>query len=345
MIKLHAIYYDGANSRQHPVTIEFHSNGRVVIQGDQIQCQTPFSKIRISSRLGSTPRSIFLENGAKLETTDNDAIDQVNRYFNQGVWAAWLDRVEKNAIYVGLAVMFTAFLIWAGITYVIPFSANIAAHQTPESLSQTIGRQTLQTLDDWMMKPSRLSSSRQQQLRQQYQLLQQSPPNTPIQLLFRSSPEIGANAFALPGGMVIVTDQLVNLAENDDQILAVLAHETGHVVQKHGLRSLFQNSVTALLLAITLGDLTSLSSVAATLPTVLLQSRYSRQFEREADRYAVNLLKNSQRSPQALERILTLLSGQQDSTARFDFLSSHPALTERLKAIQDAEKQPDSPLQ
>ncbi len=59
---------------------------------------------------------------------------------------------------------------------------------------------------------------------------------------FRASPIIGANAFALPGGIVIVTDQLMQLAEHDDEILAVLAHEIGHVKHRHVLRGLPQDS-------------------------------------------------------------------------------------------------------
>jgi Zn-dependent protease with chaperone function len=337
VIKLEAFYYDGAKSSRHLVTVEFHESGEVLIQGDAIHYRTAYSKIRISTRLGHTPRNVFLENGAKLETTNNDAIDQINRYFNQNNWASWLDRIEKNTVYVVLAVIFTILLIWAGITYIIPFSAKIAAHQVPETIARTIGQQTLQTLDDWIMKPSRLSLVQQQRLTAQFRQLQHKQTEKPIELIYRNSPSIGANAFALPGNQVIITDQLVNLAENEDQILAVLAHETGHVVQKHGLRNLFQNSVTALLLAITLGDLTSLSSIAATLPTVLLQSRYSRQFEQEADLYAVSLLRSQQRSPKALSQILTLLSAQQDSTSEFDYLSSHPALAKRLKLIQESE--------
>ncbi len=344
MIKLDAFYYDGAKSSRHRVTVEFHDDAEVVIEGDNILYRTTYAKIRISTRLGHTARSLFLENGAKLEITDNETIDRINRYFNHGRWAAWLDRIEKNAFYVGLAVVFTVLLIWAGINHAIPLAAKIAAQQIPDSFSQTIGRQTLQTFDHWMMKPSRLSPSRQQQLKERYRQLQQNQTDKPIRLLFRNSPKIGANAFALPGNLVIITDQLVELAENDDQILAVLAHETGHVVQRHGLRSLFQNSVTALLLAVTLGDLTSLSSIAATLPTVLLQSRYSRQFEQEADRYAVRLLKSRQRPIDALSRILILLSRQQRPAPEFDYLSSHPALIERLKLIGESKASPTKNL-
>ncbi len=333
MIKLNAFYYDGEKSNRHLVTVAFHDDGAVLIQGENLHIHTSYSKLQISSRLGRTPRSLFLENGTKLEIADNDAIDRINRFFNQGCWSAWLDRIEKNTLYVGSAIIFTVIVIWTGIIYVIPFGARIAAFQVPDTVSQAVSQQTLQSLDNWMMKPSRLSPERQQQITIEFQRLQENQMEKPIELLFRNSPKIGANAFALPGNRVIITDQLVNLAENDDQILAVLAHETGHVVQKHGLRSLFQNSVTALLLAITLGDLTSLSSIAATLPTVLLQSRYSRQFEREADLYAVTLLKNQHRPAAALSRILTLLSSQAEISSEFNFLSSHPALSKRLELI------------
>ena len=78
-------------------------------------------------------------------------------------------------------------------------------------------------------------------------------PRYGFHLELRRSEVVGANAFALPDGTIVVTDALVHLAENDEELLAVLAHEIGHVVHHHALRSVMQNSAVALLLAFALG--------------------------------------------------------------------------------------------
>ena len=86
---------------------------------------------------------------------------------------------------------------------------------------------------------------------------------------------MGANAFALPNGTIVVTDDLVKLAEHDDELVAVLAHEIGHVVSRHALRRVLQDSGVMLLVAGITGDIVSISSLAAALPTLLIEAKYS----------------------------------------------------------------------
>ena len=150
---------------------------------------------------------------------------------------------------------------------------------------------------------------------------------------------MGANALALPGGSIVVTDGLVQLAENDEQIMAALAHEMGHVDYQHGLRSALQNSLTALLMAGLLGDITSVSSLSATLPTILVENRYSRKFELEADAYAVALLQSQQIDPEQLVRMLVLLEHTHQTAKKFDYLSSHPETNKRIARIESMLKQ------
>lgn len=115
------------------------------------------------------------------------------------------------------------------------------------------------------------------------------PDTSHYQLVLRDSKSIGANAFALPSGIIIATDDLIKLT-NDAELTAVLAHEVSHVKFHHSLRHTLQSSATALLLAVWLGDLTSLSSLAAAIPALLVSAQYSQSFELEADRYALDYL-------------------------------------------------------
>ena len=73
---------------------------------------------------------------------------------------------------------------------------------------------------------------------------------------------------------------------SDDELLAVLAHEIGHVRGRHAMRLVLQNSGLAVLLTALAGDAVGVTFLAVALPSMLLQSGYSRQFETEADDYA-----------------------------------------------------------
>src|SRR5438094_7952747 len=98
---------------------------------------------------------------------------------------------------------------------------------------------------------------------------------TPYSLEFRQS-FIGANAFALPSGIIVVTDDLVRLSRSDDEVLGVLAHELGHVKHRHTMRRLLEGSATALIIAGGTGDLASTTSPAAAAPAARLQTTYPR---------------------------------------------------------------------
>src|SRR5260370_33105230 len=102
----------------------------------------------------------------------------------------------------------------------------------------------------------------------------------------------------------MVTQQLVELVKKDDDGVAVLAHEIGHLRQRHGLRRLLQDSATVLLIAAVTGDLTSIVSLANALPAILLQAKYSRDLQRQTDEFAPDYIKRHDIPPESFGAIL-----------------------------------------
>ena len=157
----------------------------------------------------------------------------------------------------------------------------------------------------------------------------------------RTSGKIGPNAFALPGGAIVLTDGLVDLARNDAQVSAVLAHEIGHVRHRHGLRQALQAAGLAALITALAGDAVSITSLAVTLPTLLLQNGYSREFEDEADSYAFQRLREIGLSPKDFAEIIARLEEFRSKDAgatrsntgerNMDYLSTHPATARRIE--------------
>lgn len=338
MITIQAFYYDGRSSAQIPVSVSFDKSGTVLITGNTISLSTTLDQLSITARLGNTKRSLYLQNGAKLETDDNDAIDRVCQTFTKGRWHAALHQMERRWLYVISALAISIMLVWAGIEYGVPVAAKLAAKGIPGSLEEQIGEQTLAKLEDWLFNESHIDTARQQQLQQRFQqIASKGTGGYHYRLIIRNSQKLGANAIALPGGIIVATDALVELAENDEQLLATFAHEMGHVEYQHGIRSLLQDSMTALLMIGLLGDISSISSLSATLPTILVESRYSRQFEQEADLYAIDRLREQQIDVDHFVKILTLLEKSHHSETEFAYLSTHPAMSKRIDLIKSLE--------
>jgi predicted Zn-dependent protease len=151
--------------------------------------------------------------------------------------------------------------------------------------------------------------------------------------VFRNSEAIGANAMALQASTIIVTDGLVQLAQDDREILGVLAHEAGHIDRRHNLRGLIQNSLISMLLALVVGDV---SAIAATASSSLLEASYSRDLEREADAYAIEILRANRIPLKHLADMLRRLetsAGIVGTSSALRYLSTHPATDERIRQL------------
>jgi predicted Zn-dependent protease len=157
-----------------------------------------------------------------------------------------------------------------------------------------------------------------------------------IRLEFRHSELLGPNAFALPGGVVVMTDQLVELAGSEEEILAVLAHEIGHVEERHSLRQVLQSSGIALLAATVTADAATVSTAVAGLPVILAQTSYSRGFETVADEFAFDLLRRNSISPAVFADFMERLGADSQLNEDLSFLSTHPVTSDRIERARAA---------
>ena len=141
------------------------------------------------------------------------------------------------------------------------------------------------------------------------------------------------NAFALPGGHSFYFSALLEQTETPDEFAGVMAHELGHVVHRHGMEQLISTSATGLLIGFILGDMTGLS-VAGGLGAALIDSRFSRDAEREADAFAADVAKRMAFQPTALANLLERVSGDDQMTRALALLSTHPLTSERRAALE-----------
>ncbi len=329
--------YDGRSSRPQTATLIAYADGTVGLRGAVEEGRWPAAALEVSARIGNTPRHLTLPDGRKFETVDNDGVDALLRGHGLGRAERLIHGLESRmaAVLVSLVVVVVAG--WLLIDRGVPALARVVAFNLPTSITETLSRETFDLLDDKLFDPSELDEATRERLRDRFKALA-AGYDASFDLRFRHGGEtVGANAFALPSGTIVVTDELVALAENDEEVLAVMAHEVGHVVERHGLRQTLHHSMLTLLALYVTGDA---SSVVAVLPTVLVQLGYSRDFEREADRFALELMGRKGIEPQRFADILTRLDGEHRERQSRDrdtdilaYLSTHPPTEERVAAF------------
>ena len=310
------------------------SGGTLTVTDAQgaVLATVPLASVRASSRLGGMRRRLDFPDGAGFDTPDNDAVDAMLPKSGR------LHRLEKSWRIALGAVVLTAAAVAAFLLYGVPWTAQVLAQHTPPQMARFASQQTLATLDRLALSDSKLPAARQQHYRELLKPLASRSPRgeAGYRLLFRSAPGIGPNAFALPDGTIIVTDEMIALVRQDAEIQGVLGHEMSHVERLHGLQSIYQASLVPAAIAFLTGDITQAGQIATILPGILLQSAYSRGFEEQADGDAAALMRRIGKPPAAmadlLERMDKAFCGKEDCGG--GWLSSHPDTMARAARLR-----------
>ncbi|MDD3481475.1 M48 family metallopeptidase [Azovibrio restrictus] len=333
---MEAAYFDGRSSRRQRVRLRAEA-GFLLLAGEGVERRVPLAGLEISEPQGRAPRTLRFADGAYCEAPQDAALLALLEELGhresttvrlQGGW-----RWSIGAL-AAIVLVLAGFYQWG-----LPWGAQVVAPLIPAAALEQVSNQTLTALDKGMLKESRLPREYQERLTRGFLALAAADPalkpyRKSLKLHFRSAPRIGPNAFALPDGQVVLFDELVQMPASDAEVLAVLAHELGHVRERHGLRQLIQSSVVAAFTAAYLGDV---SSLAAGLSTLALTSKYSRDMEREADDYAATTLRRQGHSPaelgSALEKLARAHADEEGEEEGKDWLSSHPDTRERIRRL------------
>ena len=325
-----ARYFDGRSSRARAVRLSVN-DGHLDIIGDDIERHVPLSELRVSEPLSHAPRIVTFGDGAFCEIADNAAFSQILAAsgHRDSFVVAWQSRWRGAVIAV---VGLVAFLFVA-YRWVLPAAAEYAALQVPLAWEVRLGHEATAFLEKRIFSPTQLPSERREALTDRFDAITPEDGRD-YAIHFRAS-KIGPNALALPGGVIYVTDALVELAPDDDAVVGVLAHELGHIEQRHLMRRLFTSAAVGAAAAVLFGDV---STVLAALPAILIDLDYSRSMEREADSYAIELLRANGIPTQSLATLFERMQqahekrgSQSDWPA---YLSTHPPTPERIESFR-----------
>lgn len=338
MTELAGTWFDGRDSRARAVVLRRVSATDLQIDAGDAQVLAPLASIAVSPRLGSTPRMLRIAGEGQVECADSPLLDD---WFGAPsrieAGAHWLERRRGPAL---AAAVLTVAGVLGFFKFGLPWSAEKLAPRIPARVESLMTRQVMALLDRIHLERSTLPATRQQQLRRQFAALVEGLPRSgDMRLLFRSAPGLGANAFALPDGTIVMTDELVELAASDEELIAVLAHETGHHEHRHALRQTIESSGILVVASLLFGDASG-SSLTVSMPTVLLEAGFSRGHEIEADRYAFVLLRARGHSPQAFADILRRLGAKHGpDNAAIGYFSTHPATEARIHSAEAAARE------
>lgn len=339
-ITLAGTYFPPKQSRAHEASLRLadpaKANGSLNVDGKN----RLVTIVSLSDQLAGVERSFTLDDGGTFVTRDDEAVALVT-----SLKKGWFDRVsflEKFGPHLGIFVVAIVALMYGMVRYGLPVAAKVAVWATPPELAQVIDTSAMSTLERLFLDDTNVSADRQAKLQtafSQLVALQEDQRFTP-KLMFRTGGNMGPNAFALPAGSIVVTDELAAIT-NDEEVVAVLAHELAHVEHSHGLEQMYRAFGFAGLVAVFAGDLGAVGEEIIGGGGLLVAMAASREMETHADAEAVKLLTKAGRDPAALRSALNKLydavcKGNRKNCDESGWFSSHPGGKERDAALDAA---------
>lgn len=311
--ELHVFYFDGRSALAQPVSVRL-DGGVLQVRHSDWALELPATQVRWPEQDRHGRRSAVLPNGALLQCNDSQAWDYW--YASSGLHGSPVVRLQQN--WGGVVTAMAALLVLLGALYQwgLPAIARAVVPFTPYSIDQELGLRIMKALDNGHVQPSELPLLQREGIREAFRkaCAVQGVDTLPLwNVEFRKS-RVGPNAFALPGGTIFITDDMVTLVGGDTRVLtAVFAHELGHLQHRHGIRMLAQVSALGVITNVLWGDF---SWALTTVPAWLGQADYSRDVEREADVYALEFMRAAGIDPGAMATMFEKLQSLRQAKAR-----------------------------
>ena len=317
---INAKYYDGISSNSHNVRLEIWSD-RLYILRPEGNISWYYDKIIVQEKLSRH------SDGRLINSDTPDA--QIN-ISNPQDFAKILEKLPRQktrkdyrtAFYFSISIALLLFLIF----FLIPAASPTIAAATPKSWEERIGVWATEAFNSHARTCNNPNG-----VKALNKLTSALAKHTNSELTFKPSvvESIELNAFAAPGGYIIFFSNMIESAASQAEVVGVLAHEMGHVTKRHSMEGMVRALMTGFLIdAFTGGAGSSLY-----LANQVSGLNYSRTKEAEADEFAIELLQKANVNPQGLYDFFSKLKKQESGLFNPEFLSSHPASSDRMAAI------------
>lgn len=343
-------YYDGRTAARHEVTVRTTADGLRIRGEDLAEVVWPYEDLALLEevyrgrpvrlRCGDRPARLSVPDAAILEALAAEAPQLAARNLlgvrHGGRVLAW----------GGLTLAAIALMAWS-----LPRLAEPVAALIPVGWEEALGARVVEGLvyDLTGADPEDAFCAGERGTAVLDRLVERlaSTVDTPYRFAVRVARAPGrVNAFAAPGGQVVMLSGLIDEAASPEVVAGVLAHEMGHVVERHATEGIVRALGLAAIIGAVTGDAASVGASSAQLGAALLTLSYSREAEAEADRRGVDMLNAAGISAAGLADFFDRLAGEaadgddeSGRRGRADYgglLRSHPASRARAEAIRAA---------
>ncbi len=322
--------YEANSAAAQPIKWMIIGGELVVYLQEHNQLRLSRQQVSTSSWVPGTSRELVLEDGRLLVCEEDETLHT----WLEDQQSDKISRMETSRGWIFASIVTIPLMVIATFGFILPGLAIAFSDHIPFSVKRIASQQTLISMDYTILNPSKLNEQEQQQYLSEFErvidTLDTSHPEFNVQI--RSSKRMGPNAFALPDGTIVFTDQLIALMDGDQALLnSILLHEIGHVEENHSMRLIAESLVSTLAISYFLGDLSGPLEALLGTGGAIAQNQFSQQHERAADNFALAQLQRLGRDPAEFAEAMEKLSQRTgEESNKTNWLSSHPMMQERI---------------
>ena len=319
-METNAIY--SFNEEEQPATISFQKQKLSILLKNKREIFWYYEQIKRANvyafqYAGYPLQLLRLSSSTVADELENRIQKKGNKTLNVG----------KMAPLLKVLLFFIAFLIIAYLFFV-PWIASSLAGRFPMSYEKSIGDQTFNA-----MKADFVVDEKKTVYINEFFTQMKIPSNYDVQIVVVKGDLV--NAFALPGGRIVVYEKLISKLNSYPELAALLAHEFTHVENRHTIKTLFRQLGSKVFLSLIIGDATAVGGVVINNADDLKSLSYSRALEKEADENGARLLADRKIDCDGFVRLFQVLKKETNEAEPSEWISSHPNLDNRIENIKD----------
>ncbi|RFS13291.1 M48 family metallopeptidase [Emticicia sp. C21] len=329
-----AIYYDGQSSQPHQAQIEVFGNS-LSIYYDEKKVIWAVSEIDHAgfSGKGKTMLQYGLFPHQYLEYSNDSPLAKILAgYLLKPKNGLEIAGREYNAILKGALIAIAIFSAIVALVYFIllPSLAAYIAGKIPVSTEIALGEKLFNSF----IGDSEIDTKKTKLLNN---FARKIDFETKYPLKFTVVKDKQVNAFALPGGNVVVFSGILEKLKSSDELVALLSHEVTHIKERHSLKGLARSLAGSLLISVTFGDSGALGSVLVNQADNIYQLGFSRRMEKEADLEGLQIMNHNHIDQQGMIQLMERLQEeeQKQGSKMLAYLNSHPMTEERIAYIKE----------
>lgn len=334
-----ARYYNGHSAKPYTVDFSFMATGIHISYTDEVGeikqenwlkediQETEFSSSIVSLRYGKQfPYQ-------QLDITDPSAIEQYRQDYKPHKLKQWIHFRSGKV----LALLIGGFILSVVLSYfyLLPFAADQFALRFPKEMEISLGDEMYASI----LQQSVIDSAKTATINHFFEQLN-IESEYPVRITVIKDSVV--NAFAIPGGGIVVYDAILKDMKDPEALAALLAHEYSHVALKHATRNVFRNVAGYLFVSILFSDVNGIAALVIQNAETLRTLKYSRDLEHEADANGLEILKQNNLSSKGMVQLFEQLK-KQDSISVNELLSTHPELDARIEFAKKYSK--ENPVQ